>query len=174
MAAPEVTQQANAAGPSIFTPDLVMIIPTWVTFLTLLFILQKFAWKPILATLQKREDSIRTSLEQADKIQTAFTDIEASKENVLAEAHRNAQDIITQAQKRAQESAKIIEDRAKTHAQEILQSAHQQIAGEEERLKIALRREIADIAIGLAGKILKENVDSDKNRQLVDLAIKEL
>ena len=170
----EVEAVVHKKDVSLMSPDVTMLVLTWVTLFLLLAVLQKFAWKPILAGLKKREDSIRTSLEQADKIQTAFTDIEASKEKILSEAHRTAQDLITQSQKRAQEVARTIEERAKTHAQEILQSAHQQIAGEEERLRASLRRESADIAIGLAGKILKENVDNDKNRKLIDHAIKEI
>jgi F-type H+-transporting ATPase subunit b len=173
MDAPAATTHA-AAQPDIFAPDVVMLILTWVTFLTLLFILQKFAWKPILATLQKREDMIRTSLDQAERVQSEYDSIQTSKEKILAEAQRTAQDIVNQSRSRAQEVARTIEERAKEHAQEILESAHQQIEGERERVKTALRRESADVAVGLAGKIMKENVDNEKNRKLIDQVIKEI
>jgi F-type H+-transporting ATPase subunit b len=169
----EVDASPHAKDASLMSPDATMLVLTWVTFFLLLAILQKFAWKPIVTALENRENYIRKSLEEADQIKSSFTDIQASKEKILSEAHKNAQDIIDQSRKRAQEVAKTIEERAKEHAQEILQSAHQQIEGERDRVKTALRRESADMAIGLAGKIMKENVDNDKNRKLIDQAIKE-
>ena len=162
------------AKPDILAPDVGMLILTWVTFLTLFGILQKFAWKPILAVLQKREDTIRTSLEQADKIKTAFADIQQSKDDVLAKAHRSAQDIVEQSRKRAQDLARSIEERAKAHAQEILEAAHQQVEGEKERAIAAVRRDSAQVAIGLAGKIMGENLDNEKNRKIAERYIKEI
>jgi F-type H+-transporting ATPase subunit b len=164
---------AHKKDVSLMSPDTTMLVLTWVTFFLLLAVLQKFAWKPIVTALENREKYIRESLDEADKIKSSFTDIQASKEKILSEAHKSAQDIIDQSRKRAQEVAKSIEDRAKEHAQEILQSAHQQIEGERDRVKTALRRDSADMAIGLAGKIMKENVDNEKNRKLIDQAIKE-
>lgn len=165
---------AEHAKPDILAPDVMMLLLTWGTFFTLLAVLQKFAWKPILATLKKREDTIRTSLEQADKIQTAYDDIQKSKEDVLAEAHRSAQDIVEQSRKRAQELARSIEEKAKTHAQEILEAAHLQVEGEKERAIAAVRRDSAQVAIGLASKIMGENMDNDKNRKIADHYIREI
>ncbi len=170
----EVDASTHKKDVSLMSPDTTMLVLTWVTFFLLLAILQKFAWKPIVTALENRENYIRQSLDDADKIKSSFTDIQASKEKILSEAHRSAQDVIDQSRKRAQDVAKAIEERAKEHAQEILQSAHQQIEGERERVKNALRRESADLAIGLAGKIMKENVDNEKNRKLIEQAIKEI
>src|SRR4051812_10285541 len=160
--------------PDLLNPDLVMLILTWVTFFALLAILKKFAWKPIIDALEKRENTIRASLEQADKIQSELTDIQASKEKVISDAHKSAQEIIDQARKRAQDLAQSIEEHAKTEAQQLVSSAHQEIEGEKERVKAALRRDSADIAVLLAGKIMKENLDNEKNRKLVDQYIKEI
>ena len=156
------------------SPDVTMLVLTWVTFFLLLAILQKFAWKPILEALQKREDTIRTSLDQADKIKTAFDDIQQSKDDVLAKAHRSAQDIVEQSRKRAQDLARSIEERAKAHAQEIVEAAHLQVEGEKERAIAAVRRDSAQVAIELAGKIMGENLDNEKNRKIAERYIKEI
>lgn len=170
----EVEAGAHKKDTSLMSPDVTMLVLTWVTFFLLLAILQKFAWKPILEALQKREDTIRTSLDQADKIKTAFDDIQQSKDDVLAKAHRSAQDIVEQSRKRAQDLARSIEERAKAHAQEILEAAHQQVEGEKERAIAAVRRDSAQVAIGLAGKIMGENLDNEKNRKIAERYIKEI
>ena len=70
---------ASAGSSNLLMPETLMVILTWVTFFILLFILQKFAWKPILAGLKKREDYIRKSLEDADKINEQLAESEAAK-----------------------------------------------------------------------------------------------
>jgi F-type H+-transporting ATPase subunit b len=170
----EVESGAHKKDVSLMSPDLTMLVLTWVTFFLLLAILQKFAWKPIITALDNRENQIRKSLDDADKIKTELADVQTSKEKILADAQRAGQEIIEQSRKRAQDIAVSIEEKAKAQAQDLVQAAHQEIEGERERLKTALRRESADIAVGLAGKILQENMDNDKNRKLVDQYIREI
>ncbi len=158
----------------IFSPDATMLILTWVTFFALLAVLQKFAWKPILAALQKREQTIREAVTQADQIQKQLADVQSSREKILSEARQAAQGIVGDSRQKANDTARAIEERAKHEAQEIISAAHQEIAGERERAQVSLRRESAGIAVALASKILKENLDTDKNRKLVDSYIKEI
>ena len=155
----------------ILTPDIVMVILTWITFFALLFILKKFAWKPILDGLQQREDYIRKSLEDADKAKAELAKIEAIKTQMLNEAKIQGAQIIDDARKSSRELGHDIEVKAKQNAHDIMQNAAIQIEGERQRVREALKKESAQIAIGLAGKILKENVDTDKNRRLVNEAV---
>ena len=67
-----------------------------------------------------------------------------------------------------------IEQRAKKNAEEILISAHQEIEGERERARNALKKESVQTAVSLAEKILKENLDTEKNRNLINQAIKDI
>jgi len=163
-----------AKGNSLMSPDTTMLVLTWVTFFLLLAVLQKFAWKPIVTALENREEYLRKSLENADKIKDELADLQASKDKILTDAQREGQQIIDEARKRAQDLAASIEAKAKTEAQLIVNAAHQEIEGEKLRVKAALRRDSADVAVLLAGKIMKENLDSEKNRKLVDQYIKEI
>lgn len=169
-----VQEQAVAHKPDIFAPDVVMLVLTWVTFFGLLIILQKFAWKPILGMLQKREDFIRDSLAQADQAKTELAQVQESKDKIIAEARVTAQTIVDDARKKAVEVAHIIEERAKKQAQDAIETAHQEIAGERERARVSLRKESADIAVNLASKLLKENLDKAKSDRLVEQYIKEI
>jgi F-type H+-transporting ATPase subunit b len=170
----EATGASAHKDAGLMNPDVTMLILTWITFFLLLAVLQKFAWKPIVKALEDREDYLRKSLEDADKIKVELADVQGSKEKILADAQRAGQEIIDQSRKRAQDLAASIEERAKTEAQNLVNAAHQEIEGEKERVKAALRRDSADIAVLLAGKIMKENLDNDKNRKLVDQYIKEI
>ena len=164
----------ESAKLDILTPDVTMVILTWVTFFALLFILKKFAWKPILDGLQKRENYIRQSLEDADKAKAQLAQVETAKAQILNEAKIQAAQIIDGARKSAGELAHDIESKAKLNAQDIVRNASAQIEGERQRLREALKKESVGIAISLAGKILKENTNTDKNRHLIQEAVSAL
>lgn len=165
---------ASAGSPNLLMPETLMVILTWVTFFILLFILQKFAWKPILEGLKKREDYIRKSLSDADLIKEQLAQMEAAKVKIFDEAKTQANMIIEQSRKTGNELANQIEQKAKKNAEEIIVNAHQEIQGERERVRQALKKESVQTAVILAEKILKENLDSEKNRNLINQAIKDL
>ncbi len=158
----------------ILSPDTTLVILTWISFFALLAILHRFAWKPILAGLKQREDYIRKSLDDADKIKSQLAEVEAAKERILDEAKDRANAIIEQSRKMGSELAGQIEKRAKKNAEGIISSAHQEIEGERERVRNALKKESAQTAVSLAEKILKENLDTKKNRDLINQAIKDM
>jgi len=160
--------------PGILTPDTTLVILTWISFFALLVILHKFAWKPILAGLKQREDYIRKSLTDADKINSQLAEVEVAKGKILDEAKERANAIIEQSRKAGHELAGQIEQRAKKNAEEIIVSARQEIEGERERVRNALKKESAQTAVSLAEKILKENLDTEKNRNLINQAIKDV
>ncbi len=158
----------------LLDPEKIMAVLLWATFFSVLFILQKFAWKPILAALKQREDYIRASLADADKIKSELAALEAAKAKILDEAKDKGNTLIEQSRKVGNELAVQIEQRAKKNAEEILTSAHQEIEGERERVRNALKKESAQTAVSLAEKILKENLDTEKNRNLINEAMKDV
>jgi len=158
----------------LLDPEKIMAILLWATFFCVLFILQKFAWKPILAALKQREDYIRKSLEDADKIKAQLAEIEVAKQKIFDEAKEKANTIIEQSRKVGNELASQIEQQAKKNAEEIVTSAHQEIEGERERVRNALKKESVQTAVALAEKILKENLDTEKNRNLINQAMKDV
>jgi F-type H+-transporting ATPase subunit b len=160
--------------PGILSPDTTLIILTWVSFISLLVILHRFAWKPILEGLKVREEYIRKSLDDADKIRDQLAEVEVTKGRIIEEAKEKANVIIEQSRKMGNDLAGQIEQRAKKNAEEIIISARQEIEGERERVSNALKKESVQTAVTLAEKILKENLDSEKNRNLINQAIKDL
>lgn len=164
----------EAVKVDILTPDVTMVFLTWLTFFLLLFILKKFAWKPILDGLQRREDHIRGSLADADEAKRQLQEVQVEKERILEEARQKSQMIVEDSRRSAAELAKQSDQKAKANARQIVESAHQQTEGERERVRRQLRQESAAVVVMLASKIIKENMDNDKNRRLVQEALKEI
>lgn len=160
--------------PDIMTADGVMAILTWATFLGLLFILQKFAWGPILATLQTRERTIRDSLEKAQQVQDELSELQRSRSKIISDATSEASVILEDSRKKAVENARLIELQAKAHAKEILEAAQETIEGEKERVRSSLRKESASVAVNLASLLIKENLDGARSNRLIEQYIKEL
>lgn len=162
------------ALPSFLSPDITLMILTYVTFFLLLAILYKYAWKPILTALDAREEKIRKSLEEAQKTHEELAKIDETREKLLLEAEKNAKDLIAHSKKAASDAAKIIQDKAREESQILLENANREIKQEQEKAQAMIREESARIATDLAGKIIEKNLDKATNRKLINQFIKDL
>ncbi len=168
-----VVHQADHHEPQVISPDITLMILTWVSFFILLGVLYKFAWKPILSGLQEREDKIRKSLEDAQKAQEEYRRVKDNTDKMIAEADEQAKFIVERSKKAAVEAAKVIERQAKEEAQIQLNNAQQEIARQTEKVRSGLCEEGAQLAVELAGKILSSELDEAKHQKLVDQFIKD-
>lgn len=156
------------------SPEVTIVILTWITFILLLVILSKYAWKPILAGLAAREASIRQAVEDADRAKEELIKINETRAKLIAEAEFKARDMLEQARKAAVEAAKTIEQKARSEAQILVDNAVRELNIEVEKARASLREESAQIVVSLAGKLIQENLDTKKNRELVDKLIKDI
>lgn len=151
-----------------------LILWTILTFVIVVLILRLTAWKSLLGALTAREESIRTSLDQAEKArQEAERTLEANRKQ-LARAEEQAQRVITEGRDLGEKLKAEIVEKANASSRSMLAQAKEEIGREKEKALVQLRTEVADLAIGAAGKILDANLDNAKQRMLVDTAIKEL
>ena len=151
-----------------------MLIWTWVTFAIAFVLLGKFAFKPILKGLEDREDRIRKSVDEAKRIEDELAGLEERCANAVAEADDKAKEIISKAREGAVEASKIIEDKARNEAKILIENAQRDIEAAQERARATLRRESAEMAVALAGKIVNERLDDEKSRELTERLISEL
>lgn len=145
---------------------------TWLTFGLLALVLYKVAWKPILTALDKRETELRQALDEARKTREEYAGIEDKRRQLIEEADARAKDIVNQARQAAVEAAAVIEGKAREESQILLANAQREIKTAHEKALADLRRESADLAIGLSRKIIGESLDEQKSRDLVDRLIK--
>ena len=172
MASPETGHAAEEGSPLLrFDPG----VGIWaiVVFLFLLLVLKKFAWGPILDALDAREKSVRESLDQAASIQAENARLAAEQASVLAEARAEATRIVQSAREAGEALRKSVESAAQDEKRRILASATQEIEAQTRAAVAELRKTTADLSIQVAGQLIRQNLDDDKNRALVDQLIRE-
>lgn len=166
--------ESEHAKPGFMNPDITLLILTWVTFFALFFVLRKYAWKPILDALENREKAIRQAIEDADRVKEELAKINQTREEIFSEAQVKAKEIVEHARKAAVEASKVIEEKAKHEAQIMIENALREIKAENEKAQAILKQQTSDIVIALAGKLINENLDVEKNRKLLHQLIKEI
>jgi F-type H+-transporting ATPase subunit b len=151
-----------------------LIIWTVITFVILLFILKKVAWKPILNSLKEREKFISDSLEKAEIAQKEAEKLFEENKANLAKADEEAQKIITQGREYADKLKTQIIDESKIEAKKIVEAATSEIERKNKEAMASLKEQIVEIAVNAAEKIIRENLDKDKQKNIVDKYIQEL
>lgn len=151
-----------------------LIIWTLVTFVALLLILKKVAWKPILTALDQRENAIKESLEKAEKAKDEAQRILNENQASLAKAEDESRKIIEQSRLYADKLKEQLLHESKEQAKKILEDATAEIDRKKEAAFDELKTHVAEIAIQAAEKILKTNLDSENNKKLTDTYISEI
>lgn len=149
----------------LVTPDYGLLFWMLLSFSILLFILKKFAWKPILHGLKAREESIAKALQQADAARAELDSLEARNkeltEKARLERERNIQEIKQLKDKLLAEA----KDEARQEAQKLMEKAHQAIALERDAATKELQKHAAQLAIQISEKILRSHLEADEKRQ---------
>ncbi len=147
---------------------------TLFTFALLLLLLKKVAWKPILASLDARDKAVQNSLDQAARIQAENARLAEEQQRMLIEAKNQANQVLQTARESAEALKKTFETAAHEEKKRILASAAQEIEASKQAAIAELRRTTADLSIGIAEKLVRQNLDDTKNRTLVDQLIQEV
>ena len=155
-------------------PDPGLYIWTIVTFLILLALLARFAWRPLLDALDKRQEAIRTSLDDARKAKEELARLQAESARILAEARTEAANIIASTRSDAARFADEMKQKARADAEVLVRSAQREIDTQTHRAVETIRREAIDLSVAVAAKILRRDVSKADNDRLVDDAIREL
>jgi F-type H+-transporting ATPase subunit b len=151
-----------------------LIVWTIITFLIALAILRFTAWKPLLSALTSREEKVRSSLEQAEKARQDAQRLLEEHQRQLNLAEKQSERIIREGREMGEQLKLEIVEKANASSRHLIDQAKDEIAREKEKALIQLRTEVADLVIAATGKLLDANLDTPKQRQLVDAAISEL
>lgn len=158
----------EALGVSL--PGLIAQI---INFVLLLIILRAVAYKPILRMLDERATRIRESMERADEMKRQATRAEEEFARQIAEARREGQDIIAQAQKISERVREEEVARTRTELEEMRARAVADIARERDVAMAQLRRQVADLAVLAAGRAVGRALDESSHRRLIEEAANE-
>jgi len=165
-------EHAGGGSPLDVNPGL--ILWTVITFIFLLLVLKKLAWKPILNSLNERENLIKESLEKAEVARKEAEKLIAENKMNMQKAEEEAQKIIDQSRLLAEKLKTQILEESKNTAKKMLEDATAEIERKNAEAFNKLKEQVADIAINAAEKILKEKLDKKEQIKLVDKYLDEI
>ena len=159
---------AAAQGSSLMSPNPGLMVWTLLIFVALLFILGKFAFKPLTAAVEAREKALEDAIAGAQRDREAAAALLAEQRAQLDASRGEAQQLIAQARQGAEKMRADLLEETKRQQQELLDRARLDIENEKTRAIADLRREAVDLALAGAGKVIERNLDDAANRQLVE------
>jgi len=151
-----------------------LIIWTILTFLILLIILKKVAWKPILTALENREKGIEDSLNRAEQAKEEAQKILEENQATLSKAEEESKKIIDQSRVYADNLKEQMLKESKDQQQKIIEDASVEIERKKNAAFEELKNQIAEISVNAAEKIMKESIDAAKNKEIVNRYLSEI
>lgn len=143
------------------------LIVQMVVFILLIWFTMKVVWPMILTPMEERSRKIAMGLAAAEKGQQELSQAHSQSETIIREARERAIHIIDQAQHRANELIDQAKGVATQEGQRLITAAQQQIELEAGRARESLRKEVAQIAVSAASKLLEREIDEHKHADLL-------
>ena len=133
-----------------------------VIFVLLIFLLKKFAWKPILDAVNEREDGIRSALKSAEKAREEMASLQSENEDTLKKARLERDGLLKEAREIKQKLIEEAKNEANNEAKKIIIQAQETIESEKNAAIVDLKNQVANLSIEIAEKVLKEKLSEDK------------
>jgi F-type H+-transporting ATPase subunit b len=174
LALPRVVLAAESGGEhgggGLISIDKSLIVQ-FVNFFILLFILQRLLYKPFLAKMEERTSAIKASLEQAQAARAEAARAQEENEARLRRTHAEAAAIREQALREAGEESRKHVEAAQAQSRKLVEDTKAQLDAEVRRARDELRREVSDLAIAVAEKLVHRTLREDDHRRIVAEAI---
>ena len=154
------------------TPGL--YIWTIITFLLLFYVLAKFAWKPLLRMLEERENLIKSSLSDAKTAREELEKINIESEAIITKARTDAQSILSDGKVAAEKIKDDTLAKAKEEANKIKEDAKLQIKAEKDKAISEIKKEVVDLSISVAEKLIDKNINEKDNATLIEESLNKI
>ena len=148
-------------------PAIGLVFWMLVSFGIILFILKKFAWKPILSALKSREESIQKALDDASHARSEMANFKNESERIINSAKIERDNIIKEARDAKDAIVSEAKTKAKEEAEKIMRNARESIGNEKMAAIAELKNQVASLSIQIAEKILKEELSSEEKRKIL-------
>jgi len=171
----QATDGSSASKPNpLVQLDPGLFIWTIITFLLVLFLLSKFAWKPLLKVLQDREDEIKASLKDAEIARTELERVNLESEKILNDARAEARKIQAESKSVSEKQRDEIIQKAKEEAKKIAVSAESQIKMEKDLAIKQIQEKVVDLTFSISEKVIKKNLNTNDNKEIIRDSLKNL
>ena len=155
-------------------PDPGLFIWTILTFLALVALLGRFAWKPMLRALEQRQQMVAKSVDDARQAKQELERVHQETAQMLTAARVEAEAIISRTRADAERLRAELREKAMADAAKVRRDAEQQIQLETKRGIEQIRREAIDLSLAVATKLLRRNVSLADNEALIADAIRQI
>lgn len=149
----------------LITPGLGLVFWMVLSFSMLLYILKKFAWKPILKALKERENTIDTALKSADKAREKMEQLKADNEKTIKEAKNIRDSLLKEARQVKDKIIVEAKQKANSEATKIIADAKRKIENEKEAALDEIKNQVAGFSVEIAEKILKKKLEKTKDQK---------
>lgn len=161
----------QAAIGGLYLGDIIIVL---VMFLVLLALVKKFAWGPIMDMMQKREDYVKSEIEEAEKSRLSAEKLAEEAEERLKAMRKEAQDMMEKSNKLAAKQEQDIIKAAKTEAERLKESARKDIQQEKDNAVQVLQDQVASLSVLIASKVIEKELSEEGQKELVDEYVKQL
>lgn len=145
-----------------------------VAFLVLLYVLSKFALKPLMGLMEEREQKVNEQIDRAEQKSKEAEEFVAKQRKELEEARQEAQEIIAQAKKLSEKQGQDIIEQARENAERVKNSALAEIQREKEEAVASLREQVASLSVLIATKVIEKELDEKEQEQLIQDYLKDV
>ena len=146
-----------------------------VLFVGLVLLLKKFAWKPILDSVNEREDGIKSALASAEEAKKEMQNLNASNEQLLKDARAERDVLMKEAREIKDKIIADAKEEAKQVTSTLIENAQASIEQEKQAALAELKKQVADLSIGIAETVIKKELSSKEDQlKLVDGILKEV
>ena len=159
---------------ALVQPDPGLYIWTIITFVLLLVAFNKLAWRPLMATLRTREESIQKALDDARQAKEELARLRRESQQILADARTQADKIISDTRSDASRFRDELKQKAQDEARAIVTNAEKQIGLETARAVQQIRHEAVELSVAIASKILQRNVTNADSERLIEETFRQL
>lgn len=158
---------------NIFSLDPGSVLYTIISFIVLLVVLGKFAWKPILAALEAREQGIRDDIDHARKNRLAAEEAKAAHEAALGDARKEAQGLLAESRERARAFEAEQADQARAEALKLREQAAAEIAREAQSARQSLKGELVELSLAAAEQVIRKGLSRTDHEAIVQDALRQ-
>ncbi|MBI4946884.1 MAG: F0F1 ATP synthase subunit B [Bacteroidetes bacterium] len=159
----------------LLTPSYGLIVWTLLAFLIVLYLLKKLAWKPILKSLQEREDSIQNAIDTAKKAREEMTSLKSDHEKIVAQAKTDRDTILKEAREMKDKMIAEAKNLAAKEGERMITNARESIQNEKMAAITDLKNQVAHLSIEIAEKILKQELsEKDKQKTVITNLLQEV
>jgi len=161
-------EHGAAASPGLVSLQFNLMFWTLLIFVILYFILSKFAFGPITAAVEAREKALEEAIEAAKRDREQAAKLLQEHQAQIDAARGEAQKIIADGRSVGEKLRADMVEQTRKEQQDMLERARREIETERDRAIAQLRKEAVDLALAGASKVIEQNLESQKNRQLVE------